>query len=299
MRPALLAVLVSACAALGSPAQAPAPQNPSPMSDTTRPHPRVAEESPRGQRAAIGAGTLFIREGLRPRDRLALIIHFHGAPWLVERHVAAARLDAALVTFQLGSGSGVYGKAFADASEFGVLLEEARTVAAGLLGRRVSWDPIVLTSFSAGYGAVRAILRVPDHFARVAAVILADSLHAGYEGDAGAPRSRDLEIAARDLDVFLRLASEAAAGRKRLIVTHSEVFPGTYASTTETADALLRSAGVPRRARLAEGPLGMQQLSDSGRGGLHVLGFAGNSAPDHMDHLYALGDWLRRLDVLR
>ncbi|MGE0463120.1 MAG: hypothetical protein AB7Q16_17280 [Vicinamibacterales bacterium] len=299
MRPAILAVLVSACSAFGSPAQAPAPQNPSPMSDTTRPHPRVTQESPRGQRAAIGAGTLFIREGLRPRDRLALVVHFHGAPWLVERHVATAGLDAALVTFQLGSGSGVYGKAFADASAFGALLEEARTASARLLGRRVSFDPVVLTSFSAGYGAVRAILRVPDHFARVGAVILADSLHAGYEGDAGAPRSLDPKVASQDLDVFLRLASEAAAGRKHLLVTHSEVFPGTYASTTETADALLGSAGVARRARLAEGPLGMQQLSDSGRGSLRVLGFAGNSAPDHMDHLYALGNWLRRLDVLR
>lgn len=299
MRPALLAVLVSACTAFGSLAQAPAPQNPSPMSDTTRPHPRVTEESPRGKRATIGAGTLFIREGLRPRERLALIIHFHGAPWLVERHVADARLDAALVTVQLGSGSGVYGRAFADASAFGALLEEARTVSARLLGRPVTWDPVVLTSFSAGYGAVRAILRAPDHFARVGAVILADSLHAGYAGDASAPRSQDLEVASQDLDAFLRLAAEAAAGRKRLVVTHSEVFPGTYASTTETADALLRAAGVARRARLAEGPIGMQQLSNSRRGHFRVLGFAGNSAPDHIDHLYALGEWLRRLDILR
>lgn len=293
---ALLAITLTSVAPL---AQSPAPQNPSPMSDTTRPHPRVAEHAPRGQRATVGGGTLFIREGLRARARLALVVHFHGARWLVERHVASAGLEAALVTFQLGSGSGVYGKAFADPAGFGAVLEEARAAAARSLGRPVTWDPVVITSFSAGYGAVRAILRVPDHFARVAAVILADSLHAGYAGDPGAPRNQDLPVAAQDLDAFLRLAAEAAAGRKALLVTHSEVYPGTYASTTETADALLRAAGAARRARLAEGPLGMQQVSDSGRGRLRVLGFAGNSAPDHMDHLYALGDWLRRLDTLR
>ena len=287
---ALLAASVSA-------AQSPRPQNPSPMSDTTRPHPRVTEQAPRGQRTAVSGGTLFVRAGLRPRDRLPLIVHFHGAPWLIEHHVAAQKLDAVLVTFQLGSGSGVYGSAFADPARFGTLLEEARTGASQLLGRPVSFDPIVLTSFSAGYGAVRAILRIPDHYARVSAVILADSLHAAYVGDPSATRSRDLDVDERDLDVFLRLATDAVAGRKRFVVTHSEVFPGTYASTTETADALLRAAGVVRRAALHEGPIGMQQLSDSGRGGLRVLGFAGNSAPDHLDHLYALGAWLRRVGL--
>lgn len=273
--------------------QAPAPQNPSPMSDSTRPHGRVAEQVPPGRRLPVGEGALFIREGLRARDRMPIVVHFHGAPWLVEHHAAAARLGAALVTFQLGSGSGVYGKSFADPARFSAVLDEAAAAAEALLGRPVSWGPIVLSSFSAGYGAVRAILRVPGNYARVSAVLLADSLHAGYLGDAGAPRSRDLDVNPTDLDVFLRLAEDAAAGRKLLLVTHSEVFPGTYASTTETADALLRAAGVTRRARLAEGPIGMQQLSDSGRGRFRVLGFAGNSAPDHMDHLYALGEWLR------
>jgi hypothetical protein len=37
----------------------------------------------------------------------------------------------------------------------------------------------------------------------------------------------------------------------------------------------------------------MQQLSAARAGGFVVAGFAGNSAPDHLDHLYAIGDWLR------
>ncbi len=99
--------------------------------------------------------------------------------------------------------------------------------------------------------------------------------------------------------MFTRLATEAAAGRTRFWVTHSEVYPGTYASTTDTANVLLASLGLTRRPVLKRGPLGMQQLSDARRGGFHVLGFAGNSAPDHVDHLYALGEWLRAWKVVR
>jgi len=67
---------------------------------------------------------------------------------------------------------------------------------------------------------------------------------------------------------------------------------GTYASTTEPADHLLMSRGAPRLAVARPGPIGMQQLSVAERGGFWLAGFAGNSAPDHLDHLYALGDAL-------
>ena len=107
-RRALIPFAVWATTSLAS-AQTPTPQNPSPMTDTTRPHPRVAEYVPEGRRAAVGRGTLFIRAGLRSGNRTTLIVHFHGAPWLVEHHIARLNAAAILVTFQLGSGSGVYG----------------------------------------------------------------------------------------------------------------------------------------------------------------------------------------------
>src|SRR5262249_39058750 len=93
----------------------------------------------------------------------------------------------------------------------------------------------------------------------------------------------------------VRFARDAAAGKKQFLVTHSEVFPGTFASTTETADHLLRELGLKRKAVLEWGPIGMQQLSDVRKEDLHVRGFAGNSAPDPVDHLHALPDFLRQL----
>jgi hypothetical protein len=41
----------------------------------------------------------------------------------------------------------------------------------------------------------------------------------------------------------------------------------------------------------------MQQLSETARGQFRIVGYAGNSAPDHMDHLYALGGALAELTM--
>jgi hypothetical protein len=38
-----------------------------------------------------------------------------------------------------------------------------------------------------------------------------------------------------------------------------------------------------------------QQLSEAKEGMLHLVGLAGNSAPDHVDQLHALPDWLEML----
>ena len=75
---------------------------------------------------------------------------------------------------------------------------------------------------------------------------------------------------------------------------HTEISPGTFASTTETADWLIRELGLRRRATLRGGPMGTVLLSDTRAGRLRIQGYAGNSAPDHVDLLHALPDLLRR-----
>jgi hypothetical protein len=270
------------------------PQHPSPMSDTTRPHPRVERYDVPGARAPLSIGTLYLPPSFDPRGRHPLIVHLHGAPWLVEHHVRERAPQAVLVSVQLGSGSRVYADAFADGARFAALLAEAGARASELARAAIAFDSVTLTSFSAGYGGVRSILGRPEHYARVDALVLADSLHASYVGDAAAPRTADLAVDGSGLDVFLRFAADAAAGRKRMTVTHSEVYPGTYASTTETANALLAYLELPRTRVLKDGPLGMQQLSEAVKGNFRLAGYAGNSAPDHMDHFYALGASLKQ-----
>lgn len=84
-----------------------------------------------------------------------------------------------------------------------------------------------------------------------------------------------------------------------MVITHSEIFPGTFASTTETADFILRSLALDRMPVLEWGPGGMQMLSRAGRGSFELLGFAGNTAPDHIDHFHGMGQFLARLLELR
>jgi hypothetical protein len=265
----------------------PTGQNPSPMVEHTRAHPRLKEEKPAGKREKLTIGTLFLPEQLKREGKVPLFLHFHGGTWLPE--VAAARHGGtAVVSIQLGSGSGVYARAFADPKTFGQLLREAE----GKAG--VRFEPVGLTAWSAGYGAVREILKVPEYYQRVRFVLLIDGLHAGYVG--GQPGPRESQLVAADLEPFVRFARDAAAGKKQLIVTHSEIFPGTYASTTETADYLLQQLGIARQATLRWGPMQTQQLSDTRRGKLRVAGFAGNSAPDHIDQLHSLPEYLKWID---
>lgn len=263
-------------------------QNPSPMVEHTRAHPRLKQSAPPGRRETLEVGTLFIPEKLEKRKGapLPLVVHFHGAPWLSET-AAAGNGRFAVIAIQLGAGSSVYARPFKDPALLQRLLDEAERKA----GRR--FTSLTLTAWSAGYGAIREILRVPDYFHRVDRVLLIDGLHAGYLDGKPGPQESTLETA--DLDVFLSFAREATEGRKQMIVTHSEIFPGTFASTTETADWLLAQLGLKRKPVVKWGPMGTQQLSEVRQGNLLLRGYAGNSAPDHVDQFHSLPEYLRWL----
>jgi hypothetical protein len=69
-------------------------------------------------------------------------------------------------------------------------------------------------------------------------VLCIDGVHAGYVNDK--PDPLNPQLVAENLASWLQFGRDAIAGKKRLVITHSEIFPGTYASTTETADELLR-----------------------------------------------------------
>jgi hypothetical protein len=257
------------------------------MVERTRAHPRLADEAPPGRRSALEIGTLFVPATVK--GSADLVIHFHGSAWIPE--VAAARARRTVVlTVVLGSGSAVYARPFADPLLFSRLLTEAESQAG------VRFSSVTLTAWSAGYGAVREILTVPEHYARVDRVLLIDGLHAGYVGDRpGTGPAGQSAIEPANLEVFARFARDAVSGRKRMVVTHSEIFPGTYASTTETTDWLVGRLGLLRKAVLKWGPMGTQQLSEVRAGRFLLLGFAGNTAPDHVDQLHALPDLLKHL----
>lgn len=290
LRPLPLIALLASVQALP---QQPSAQNPSPMVDHTRPHLRIPQTEVKGRRVelkSLKGAQLFVSPRFNPNRPAPLLIHFHGAPWLIEQHVAGHLPSAALITVQLGAGSSAYRRPFEDAELFRALVDEASRE----LNLKRGWSSITLAAFSAGYGAVREILRRREYFALVNNVLLLDGMHTSYvpEGkvlaDGGTPDWSGL-------DVFVKFAREAMADQKGFVLTHSEIFPGTFASTTECADYLLAQLKLQRRAELHQGPMGMQQLSNANAGRFHLRGYAGNSAPDHIDHLHAMAAWFNLL----
>ncbi|MFT3746613.1 MAG: hypothetical protein QM785_20260 [Pyrinomonadaceae bacterium] len=272
-----------------------AQQNPSPMTDTTRPHPRIEKVEVPGRRTELSSlkgSILFVGPKVDPNKRVPLIIHFHGVSWLMEYHIAKHFPKAALITVNLGSGSRVYGDPFTQREMFGNLIDEA----AKTVGLKKGWSSITLVGFSAGYGAVRAILRHEQNFKIVNNVLLLDGIHASY-----VPEGKRLAdggiIKADDLDSYVKLAREAVAGNKKFMISHSEIFPGTYASTTECVDYLLSTLGIKRKARLKNGPVGMQQTSEVDVKNFHIRGYAGNTGADHGDQLQAMPEWLKLLKI--
>lgn len=271
-------------AVLGSGGFAQEPQNPSPMVEHTREHPRLEKSTPEGNRTELSKGiVLFVPTDAKSRGSVPLLVHFHGGHWLPE--LAAAKSGVACLSIQIGSGSGAYAKRFKEADSFEKLLASANAATPQELGLAT------VTAWSAGCGAVREILRHPANDKLIDRVILLDGIHTSYT--TGKPGPLESKIDTAKLDSFTRFAREAIAGRENLLITHTEIFPGTFASTTETADWLLREVKVERTAVLQWGPMKTQQLSEAKAGSFAVQGFAGNSAPDHVDLLHALPDFLK------
>lgn len=273
----------------------PAPQNPSPMAEATRAHERLSPRVLAGTTDTLTgpngrAVELFIPDAVKRGSSVDVVMHFHGAPFIPNQ----SSDDAVFATVNLGAGSGVYHRAFTDASVFDTLLAAVQREVSRAAGKSVSIERVVLSGFSAGHGAIRAILLDPRHFARVDAILLLDGMHTSYVPE-GKVLADSGSLDTTNLAAFGRFAKAATRGEKRFLVTHSEIFPGTFASTTECAEWLLRAVGVKRSAVLKWGPRGMQQLSEAISGRFELLGFAGNSAPDHIDHFHAMPEMLRRL----
>jgi hypothetical protein len=244
-----------------------------------REHERIKQETPKGRREKLSLGTLFIPEGVKTDVPVPLFIHFHSPAWIPE--VAASQRQVAVISIQLGSGSAVYAKPFADPKVFPALLKEAEDKAG------VQFGIVGLTGWSAGYGAVRAILQDKDAYERITFILLIDGMHASYTDK---PEKGPLP---EHMEAFVRFAEAAAAGKKQMIVTHSEIVPGTYASTTETADYLLKRLDLKRDEATKEGPMKTVQLSEAKKGRFTLIGYTGKTAADHVDQLHSLPEYLK------
>ena len=253
-----------------------------------------ADEVATSASMALAGGTLQVswHEDDMP-VRTDLLVHFHGHHPTCAKNFQQTRLDGVLATVNFRGLSSAYSGPFAESPEVfdEVLKKTSSTLSeAGRLPDETEWRKICVSCFSAGYGAVRELLKSPELFDRIDAIVAADSIYAGIV--AGSDPRRPQPEHMRN---FRRFAKAACDGDKTFVVTHTQLVT-PYASTFETADDLLRSVGLKRKAMpSSDGPLKL--LTRSERGGFLVLGYAGADSAAHMEHLRRIAVWWKHLPL--
>jgi hypothetical protein len=242
-----------------------------------------------------------IRVGRRvhvPRDcrtedgRYDVLVHFHGAPESVIPAFQKADLRAILVIVNLGIGSGPYERGYGQDGSLKTLLERVDAIVDKHCPNTGD-DPnrtlsrVGLAGWSAGYGAIYRILGNEGDRELVDAVMLADGLHSGFVN------KFTREIKPVQMAAFDRFAELAVRGDKLFAITHTQIVTPTYASTSETANYLVKTHGLKKVVRDEAGPRdGMRLTARADKGLFSVEGYAGGDTDAHCDHLYAIGDTL-------
>ncbi len=259
----------------------------------------------RGIRASVGHGVLYAPPDFSaPDGRFDLVIHYHGNTELVEQSFDAAKVNALVVTVNYGESSDKYTKPLQNPVAFDQLLGSVEAAAEARLGlKSPRIRRVALASWSAGHGAIAQILSSRSRLDRVDALLLMDSLHAGFT-----PGSKT-EVYPSHIRPFVEFARRAIAGDKLMVLTHSTIETEGYASTTQTANALLAALGIERRevSAIASSPppvkfrsalfafpegerRWLSVTSEARRGGLIVLGCTGNGKGDHIAHLAQMSE---------
>lgn len=208
-------------------------------------------------------------------------VHFHGSEAVRKLLVQVTR-GLVLVLVDKGNGGGPYAKALRSPAIFPEL---RRSIEAEL--RHASGDErahirhLGVSAWSAGEVAVDKLLEQKQP--GIDAFVILDGLPGGWKP--GAPHLAELDT----LDVAfiqhaLDLAKRARTGAPMFFLTHSEVDPVTYPSTTLSARLLLRELGL-KETPVDPGSERYGQLSTVDEGALHVWGFRGKDEGAHCSQL--------------
>jgi len=233
--------------------------------------------------------TLFIPDGWKPRRQNRVCLHFHSAPWYVVSQYQTTGLHDPVITFNLGQGSSVYAAPFANRDSFLPWHKAIETSIHGRLGN------LVVTSFSAGYGAVRNLIKQPDFLNRLETVVLSDSMY----GSLVEPIVKRV-VLPEHAACWRPLADRALAGKTTVVMTCSSIAPSTYAGTHEVTRALVESYGFRMDWALlnscpAAAPGDQRLKSRFDREKWHVWLYDGISPVSHMTQARHMADVLRQI----
>lgn len=257
----------------------------SPVPPVEEDKPCVFEDHGFGQYAPwqdmTGIGRILMPQsgGIDDKGRFDLIVHFHGGDG-IRKHLALIEHNAFVLDITLGAGSRSYEKPFQGKPErfVQVLAKVEQEVARLKAVPKAKINRLVLSGWSAGYGAIRALLRQPIR-SRVDAVVLLDGLHADYaENQPGVPKAEQMQP-------FIEYAQRAAKNKGFMFVSHSSIVPPGYASTTETMHYLTQKLGGQIAKTNLQETKALTRIEEARQGDFLMRGYSGEGKQNHCDQL--------------
>jgi hypothetical protein len=229
----------------------------------------------------------------RPGNVADVLVHFHGDPQTFWNNAAYADLNAIVVTVNYSGLSSAYSTPFSNSSLFQQVLDEslAKVRQQASIPDNLVWDKLAVSSFSAGYGAVREILKSATYRNDIDALLTADSLYATTAGD-GTP----LDSQMVDYKTFANLAKN---GSKTFIFSHSQVPTFTYETTGECGDELMQFLGISSAPYNVNGLGTLNFYRKADIGNFHLLGALGTDGDSHLEHLRYIGEFLEELPLAK
>jgi hypothetical protein len=263
-----------------------------------QPVPKLSTSDIHGEQLALDERgvkfTLFLPQGWSTNcvTNAAITAHFHTvASSAIPSHVRRGSLDP-LIVFALGSGSSAYRAPFEDTNRFGRILDlvEKQLRERGAECRITNVD---ISSFSAGYGAVRELVKSPQYFAIIRRVVLLDSIYGSLQAQPAGVTNRVADPA--HADVWAPLARAAMKGDKTFVITLSDILPPNFASSLEVTSALLDHVGLKLEpTTFATNEFALISRVDAGN--FHVWRYAGTNGPAHMAHVQHMADVWRAIE---
>jgi hypothetical protein len=243
-------------------------------------------DAPRAVNQYFGWGVLYVPPWFKVVDgKYDLIVHFHGGHHLQVDNMERARINAVVVSVNLGINTGPYSDVYGAPGALDRLLtkvqeelDKTHRATGAKLGR------VALTAWSAGFASIGGILSQPGNAQRIDAVLIGDGFHTAFLN----PYARKMYTP--PLEKWKSYAEMAMRGEKLFAMTHSSVGTDGYASTTETTNEFLREMSLDKTPNTSTGPRGMKEIYEVNKGDFHVKGFEGTEKPDHIDHIKGMYD---------
>lgn len=234
--------------------------------------------------------TLFIPDNFKPAKSIDLWAHFHSADWYVISEYQRTDFHDPLLIFNLGQGSTVYGKPFVDKGVFDKWIKETLKL---VPGSPTEVKALHLTSFSAGYGAVRNIIQDEPIRKLLKTVILGDSFYGSLE-----TTEPERKVLPAHVEIWQPLVDQALSGNTTVIITTSQITPETYAGTWEVSKAVAEKNSVPsipiNQSGPAESDPTQPLLRRFEKGRLYIWNYAGETPIAHMTHARRLAECIEQ-----